>query len=181
MITFRQKEYSTFPTKLSYGFENIKERLIEQKRKRLEKITSPEFKSDEVTKRAARVELRKDKYSQPRSKMNIKRDSIRLRNEVESTLKNPKQLVRKAGKGADSLIQFSIKHPKPIIGALGGVALPVGVAMVNPVAGAVTATMPIGTAINLAPMSKKTNKKLKMVARKYNSSQFSKRLRGVKR
>lgn len=181
MIKFRQKEYSSIGTKFLYKIENLKQGFKAKEIKRLKNISSEGSNADQITKRAARIKLNREEYKKPKSDVDIKRSAISAKKEIKSTLKSPEKLIGGLGKATDSAIKFSIKHPKPIIGGISGVAIPAGVAMINPIAGVVTATLPIGTAVNLAPIPKTTRKKLKVVSRKYNNTQFSKRLRGVRK
>lgn len=176
MIVFRQKEYSSLSTKLSLGIENTREFLRKQKGKSLRKVAEKD--KSEVKRRVASIELNKGKYSSPRSEMQIKRDAIQTRDKVKSSVRHPERIVKKIGKATDSAIQIAIKRPQVAVGAVSGVAIPAAVAMVNPVAGGVTATMPIGTSVSLMPLPKKVNNHLKTAARRYRGTNFSKRLRG---
>lgn len=177
MIKFRQREYSSIGTKLLYEIENLKQNFKNQEKKKLEKISSDESNADPITKRAARIKLKRKEYKESSTDLGIKRGAISAKKEIKSTLKSPKKLIRKLGRATDSAIRFSIKHPQPVIGGISSVAVPVGVTMINPIAGAVVTTLPVGTAVNLVPIPKTTRKRLNVAARRYNT----KRLRGVRK
>ena len=176
MIKFRQKEYSSLGTKLSYGIENAKEAIREKKVKRLEKISTN--KSDDVRGRAANIELIREKKKSPRTKYQIKKDSIITRENIKSTVKDPKLLAKKTGKAVDNAIQVAIKRPQIALGAASQVIVPAAGSLISPAVGAVSAALPVGTAINIAPLPNKVNKKLNSLARKYRGTEFSKKLGG---
>ena len=175
MIKFRQKEYSSLGTKLSYGIENAKEAIRDKKVKRLEKISTN--KSD-VKGRAANIELIREKKKSPRTKYQIKKDSIITRENIKSTVKDPKLLAKKTGKAVDSAIQVAIKRPQIALGAASQVIVPAAGSLISPAVGAVSAALPVGTAINIAPLPNKVNKRLNSLARKYRGTGFSKKLGG---
>ena len=177
MINFRQKEYSSLGTKLSFSLEKTKEFIREKKKSQLKKI-SQNSKGNEVKSRAARINLIKEENTPTRSTIQVKRDAIKSRDSIRRTIKNPKEIARISGKAADKVIQATIKRPQVALGAVGSIAIPATAAMINPTAGVALATLPIGTAINLTPMPSKVNRGLKVVARKYRGTNFSKRLGG---
>ena len=176
MINYRQKEYSSLGTKLSLGLEQTREFLRGKTKKNLEKKATDE--ANEVKKRAAKIELTKPKYTSKRSSTQVKRDAITTRDSIKSAIKNPSIMAQKAGKMADKAIQATIRRPQVALGAVSSVAIPTAASMINPVAGAVMATVPVGTTISLLPTPPRTNQYLKQTARKYRETQFSKRLGG---
>lgn len=181
MITFRQKEYSSLGTKISLGLENTKELIRKRKIKNLKKVADNNSEENKIKSRAAKIELKKEERSPERSKIQIKRDSISTRNNIKAAIKNPKRIVRKAGQVADKTIQMAIKRPQTALGGpIGGVAIPAAISAINPVAGVVTASLPLGTILSSAPLPSNVTRKLNTVARKYRGTNFSKKLGGRK-
>ena len=177
MIQFRQKEYSSLGTKLSYGIENAKESLRNKKIKNLKKI-SQSGKQTKVRKRAANIELIRENKVAPRTNYQPKRDAITTGENLKAAIKNPKILAQKTGKAVDKMIQVAIKRPQVAVGTASSVVVPAAGYMISPAVGAISATIPVGTAISLAPMPSKINKKMNVLARKYRATGFSKRLGG---
>lgn len=179
MIVFRQKEYSGIGTQLSYGVENIKEAFRKRKLKSLKKtVESDPSKVDPRKIRAANIEIQKEARKGDRGKYRIKRDAIKTREAVKETITNPKKLARVAGKATDKTIQFAIKHPQHVVSNVNRIVMPIASAAISPAALAITTALPISPAIDLIPIPKKVNDKLRVVNRKYRNTNISKRLGG---
>lgn len=180
MIKFRQKEFnSSIGTKISYGIEQIREELKKKKLGALKKIVdSDPSKVEPKKRRAANIELHKETKKGTRGKYKIKRDAIRTREAIKNTVTNPKKLATYAGKVTDKTIQFAIKHPQHVVSNVNRVVMPIAATAISPAAVALTTVLPVSTAIDLVPIPKHVNEKLRVTNRRYRNTNISKKLRG---
>ena len=180
MIKFRQKEFnSSIGTQISYGIEQIKETLRKKKMGALRKIVdSDPSKVDPKKKRAANIELHKETKKGARGQYRIKRDAIKTREAIKDTVTNPKKLAAHAGKITDKTIQFAIKHPQHVVSNVNRVVMPVAAAAISPAAVALTTVLPVSTAIDLVPLPKNVNERLRATNKRYRNTNISKKLRG---
>ena len=179
MIVFRQKEYSSWLTKLSYELEKLKKYNLDNKigeLKRKSELIS-DINPNENNKIKRRIRLIKAQHPK-QSEIQIKKDAIKTREEIKDYSKNPKRVLKEVSKVVDNKIYRAIRKPKDTV-------VKVAKKIPDPTIRFVTTLSDdLYDVVSAAAKTKKINGKsmtrqiLNNTAQKYRGTNFSKRLGG---